>query len=494
MPTEVKREVAAVDGLWLHMDTPENLMVIEGIMMFDDALDVERAIDVLRVRLPERYPVFKQKPVASRNPVGGDYWVSDPDFDIHDHIVFADLGAGGDDADLQEYVSAQMSRPLDKTRPLWEVHFISNYLRGTAVLARFHHAMADGTALARVLLELTDDNPDDDLAEAENLKAPGAVNEGQRHNLLGISRRVDSLIGGEPDGMRQRLLGQVDKIDEAAGTAKDSLAHKAMSGAHSVEKLASFDTVTDVWSVAKLAPTLVDKLFVTKLPASPVRGKAGVRKAAVWSKALDLNTIKAVSKAHGATVNDVMIAALAGAIRAYTLDHGGEPTDMSTMVPVNLRPLDRPLPRELGNKFALVVLKLPISGESPEERLALTKAGMDKIKGSAEAMVTFGIIEGLGSFNAAMTQNLVGFFSSKGIGVTTNVIGPMQPRYFAGTRVQSVLGWAPSAGDQTINECIFSCDGKIRVGFKVDYDTVPDAQRLVDAFDDELKALAASAI
>jgi diacylglycerol O-acyltransferase len=363
-----------------------------------------------------------------------------------------------------------------------------------AVLARFHHAMADGTALARVLLELTDDNPDDDLKEASDLSQPGAVNEGQVHNRIGISQRVDSLIGGEPDSMRQRLLSQVDKVDGAAGNAKESLSQKAKESVHSVDKLTSFDTVTDVWSLAKLTPTLVNKLLITQLPASPIRGTAGVRKAAVWSKPLDLNTIKAVSKAHGATVNDLMIAGIAGAFRAYTLEQGGVPADMSTMVPVNLRPLDRPLPKELGNKFALVVLQLPISGETLEERLAATKSGMDKIKDSAEAMVTFGIIEGLGSFNAAMTQNLVGFFSSKGIGVTTNVIGPMRPRYFAGTRVQSVLGWAPSAGDQTINECIFSCDGKIRVGFKVDYDTVPDAQRLVDAFDAELKQLAAAAI
>jgi diacylglycerol O-acyltransferase len=114
---------------------------------------------------------------------------------------------------------------------------------------------------------------------------------------------------------------------------------------------------------------------------------------------------------------------------------------------------------------------------------------MDTIKSSPEAMLTFGVIEALGAINPQLARTMVDFFSAKGVGVTTNVPGPRQPRWFAGVPVTGVLGWAPSAGIQTLNECIFSYDGTIRVGFKADRENVPDPHDLVRAFDMELLEL-----
>jgi diacylglycerol O-acyltransferase / wax synthase len=463
-----KRSVAPVDSLWLNMDTPENLMVIEGVMMFEGPLDIERAIELVTMRLPDRYPVFRQIPIASRSPLGGQNWVDATDFDVANHIVHAALERPGDDEALQRYVSAQMSRPLDHAKPLWEVHFVDGYRGGTAMMARFHHALADGTALARVLLELTDDEPDDDLREAEEHARQGTSNEGPSYSLPGLS--------------------------ELVGTATSAVTGVVKGGLHTmsrIQSLADPTTYTDALATVAATPDIVNKLLIAGTPKSPLSGAVGVDKVAVWSQPHDLSEIKAAGKRMGATINDVMVAAVAGSIRAHVIAHGGDPRDLSTMVPVNLRPLDKPLPKELGNRFALVVLSLPVGGDTPQVRLAQAKARMDVIKNSPEAVLTFGIIETLGAISPTLARNMIDFFSAKGVGVTTNVPGPRRPRYFAGTRVDSVLGWAPSAGIQTLNECIFSFDGRIRVGFKADRENVPDPHGLVGEFDVELQELIA---
>ena len=142
----------------------------------------------------------------------------------------------------------------------------------------------------------------------------------------------------------------------------------------------------------------------------------------------------------GTTVNDVLVAALAGALSTYNLRHHGELVDIPTMIPVNVRPLDEPLPRELGNRFALVLFLLPSGLGTPFERLAETKRRMDAIKHSPEAVLTFGLIRGIGRTGKEIERFLVDFFANKATGVTTNVPGPREPRYVAGQRIRWTLG------------------------------------------------------
>lgn len=458
--TDGKRSVSAVDSLWLNMDTPENLMVIEGVMMMAEPVDHARARALLSRRLPDRYPVFRQIPVPSRNPLGGFNWVDDPHFDVADHIEVSELARPGDDEALQRFVSQLMSRPLPRDRPLWQIYLVDGYRGGSAMVARFHHALADGTALARVLLELTDDGPDED-------------------------RRTEA----EPrPAAREASSGIADIVGGATGAVNDAV----RGGLHTMSRLASLadpSRVSDAMNLVANTPDIVNKLLLAGTPSSPLTGAVGVEKVAVWSRPHDLAAVKEAGRRLDATVNDIMVAAVAGALRTHVIDHGGEPHDLATMVPVNLRPLDRPLPSELGNRFALVVLNLPVGAPTPDARLRAAAARMDQIKASPEAAVTFGVIEALGAISPSLARNMIDFFSAKGIGVTTNVPGPRQPRFFAGSPVTGVLGWAPSAGIQTLNECIFSFDGSIRVGFKADRENVPDPHSLVHAFDDEMVAL-----
>jgi hypothetical protein len=114
---------------------------------------------------------------------------------------------------------------------------------------------------------------------------------------------------------------------------------------------------------------------------------------------------------------------------------------------------------------------------------------MTAIKESPEAWLTFGIIRGIGRTGPTLERYLVDFFANKATGVTTNVPGPSSPCYLAGQRIVAMMGWAPESGRQTLGTCIFSYDGRLHVGFKVDTDTIADPEQLVRAFDAELEAL-----
>ena len=422
------RRLSAVDSMWLEMDRPENLMVIDSLMWFDEPVDWDRLLDVTWRRLVERYPVFTQRPTHPLGGILGAFWEDDPDFDLARHVNRVTLAPPGDDTALQRYVEAQVSRPLDRSRPLWELHLVDGYRGGSAVYTRFHHSLADGIALAQVLLSMTDATADGDLrAEPE----PGV-----RH--------------------------------------------------HTAQPRASWTSPAGALRLAGQTLLVADKLLLGHNPQTQLSGPPGIAKRTVWTDPIPIGEVRRVGATAGATVNDVLVAALSGAVGTYLVEHGGVATDLTTMVPVDLRPPGAELPRELGNKFALVLLPLPTGSVSPLTRLAESKRRIDLIKDSPEAAITFGLSGAIGRTHPRLSRLLVDFFAGKAIGVTTNVPGPREPRYVAGTRVAGILGWVPGSGRQTLGACIFSYARMVRVGFKVDALTVPDPERLVAAFDEEM--------
>ena len=463
------RPIGAVDSIWLDMDRPANLMVIDSIMWFDETVDWDRLTAVVQHRLVDRYPVFHQRPVRASTPLGVGHWEDDPDFSMARHLRRAVLPAPGDDHCLQQYVESQMHRPLDRGHPLWEMHFLDGYLDGAVVLTRFHHALADGIALAQVLLSLTDAEPTADL------EAPGR-SAGAEPAWADALPRLDGAGG---------VLGAAGWVTGTATAAVRGALH-LLSG---LPRAVTPAFAVDAFTLALQTGHIADKLILGSKPDTPLSGTPGVLKRAVWSQPRDLSDIKGIGRLAGATVNDVLIGAVSGAITAYLVDHGGDPTDLTTMVPVNLRPVGRPLPRELGNQFALVMLPLPTGLRAPLQRLSEAKARMDSIKHSPEAVLTFGLLNAIGRANPDVARLAIDFFAAKTIGVTTNVVGPIVGRYVAGSRIAGVLAWVPGSGQQTVGVCIFSYDHSVRVGFKVDAGVVPDPEKLVYAFDQEMDAL-----
>ena len=484
---DAEMQLSPNDTLWLNMDTPENLMVIETVMWFHHRLDPDAVIRQVQQRVVDRYPVFHWKPRFSDAPGERDEWVDDADFDIHRHITVHELGGEGGRAELQAFLEARMSEPIPHDAPLWRAHILEGTDFG-ALMIRFHHAIADGTALARVLIEMTTDSPGEgapDPAPADRLHpadAPAAMEE------IPTTRR--------PRRKRERALQAVTR----AATIPVAAGVQATSGAARLLEMLDLDREGSM--VARMsdqgvgvADTL-DKLVVGQPPDLAVFGRASVGKRADWAPAHDLARVKRAAKSRGATVNDLMLAAVAGGIRRY-LESRGEPfRDVMTMIPVNLRPVDEPLPPHLGNRFALVAFMLPVEQDAAVDRLDAAHERMEVIKAGPEVLLTFGITSALGvvgTYTSRVSRTVQEYFADKAIGVTTNVPGPQGPRYLAGQEVVGILGWVPGASNQAVGVCIFSYNGEIRVGFKTDVAVVPDVANLVAAYSAEMGQLLALA-
>ncbi|HEX6887730.1 MAG TPA: WS/DGAT domain-containing protein [Candidatus Nanopelagicales bacterium] len=471
------------DTLWLNMDTPENLMVIESVMWFHHRLDVDLVLAQMQQRMIDRYPVFHWKPRFSDAVGGRDEWVDDRDFDLRRQVTVHELGGAGGRAELQAFLEARFSEPIPHDGPLWRGYILQGTDFG-ALMVRYHHAIADGTALARILIEMTDDEP------GELTHPPVAAD---RLHPADEPPEPEEIAGARPQRRkRDRALAAVTQ----AATLPVAAGVKATSGAARLLEMLDLDREGSL--VAKVAEQGVgvadtlDKLVVGQPPDLAVFGRPGLVKRADWAPAHDLAAVKRAARSRGATVNDLMLAAVAGGIRRY-LEARGEPVkDVMTMIPVNLRPVDEPLPPHLGNKFALVAFMLPVETPGTVDRLDVAHARMELIKAGPEVLLVFGLQNALGivgtvtSRVSRMTQE---YFADKAIGVTTNVPGPQQPRYFAGQELVGILGWVPGASNQALGVCIFSYNGEIRVGFKTDANVVPDISNLVAAYAAEMDDL-----
>ena len=453
-----RRPIAPLDSIWLAMDRPQNLMVIQSVMFLQQVPDWDDVIRLTRTRVLERYPVFRQRVEPPRLPGGRPHWVDDEDFDLTRHLHRTTLPAPGDDATLQRYMEQWASTPLDPAHPLWEVHLLDGHGPGAAVVVRTHHALADGLALAKVLLSLTDDDSD-----GPQLSGGG--------------------VGGEPQvsprGPGGGILG-------AAGGSARSMVTQTM-------RWVSPRGLRDASHLALDTGLVLNDLLLGRNPDTPLSGPPGPAKRIAWTGPLPLDGPKAIGALAGATVNDVLVSAMAAALRSYLLAHDAEPVDLMTMVPVNLRDLRAPLPPELGNRFTLVYLRYPSAVAAPLARLAEAKRRMDWLKQSPEVALTTVLMDGIGRVGRGLDRPVIDFFANKALGVTTNVIGPRSTRWLAGVPVDGVLGWVPGSGAHTVGVCIFTYAGTVRVGVLTDAERVPDPERLVAAFEAELDLLASLA-
>jgi WS/DGAT/MGAT family acyltransferase len=449
-----REAMSSVDHAWLRMDQPTNLMMITGVLAFAKPLDYERVCNLLAER-QLRFDRFRQRVVPPDTPLRSPKWQVDPNFDIHYHLRRVSLPAPGGQEALQALVSDLMSRPLEPDRPLWQYHLVENYERGSALVARLHHCIADGIALMRVLLSLTNESAEAEWAPPEKEKRPrrpGAL----ARTVAGTWRVTETAV---QEGLEMLL-------DPA----------RALQLAH-----------TGSAAVTRLGRILVR----WPDPKTVFKGELGVEKRAAWSRPLALSDVKAVGSVTGGTVNDVLLTAMAGALRKYIRGRG-EPVDglnFHAVVPINLRPLDGPI--ELGNKFGLVFLALPIGIAGQVERLEEVRRRMDKLKRSPEAVALFGLLNVVGKGPAALENVLLNVFGTKATGIMTNVPGPRQQLYLAGSPLRDIMFWVPQSGRLGLGVSIVSYNDRVLLGVATDAGLVPDPEAIVDAFHEEFTEMMA---
>ncbi len=462
-----RQPMSSVDRSWLMMDGPTNRTIINGFWLFDQPVDYDRVLAVLAERMLV-YDRFRQRIVETTGPLGGTWWEDDPHFDVRSHLHHIALPNPGDKASLQELMAELIVQPLDRSRPLWDFYLIDNYRGGNVLFGRIHHCVGDGAALVQVLLSLTDTAPDGIFTGGPKRRRRHGWNP-LRPLLKGASQAVNAAVqlgGGLVSGGLE-LLSKPEQLLELLGEGG---------------RLAG--QVAAVLAKLALMPTDEKTLF---------QGELGVAKRVAWSEPISLEDVKLVKTVMGATVNDVLMAALTGGLRNYLLERGDHPDgkDIRAMVPVNIR--GEAASPELGNKFALIYLSLPVGMADSLERLFEVKRRMDAIKASPEALITYQILSGVGRTPGELATLITRYFAAKASAVLTNVPGPQQKLYFAGRRFDTMVFWVPQSGSIGLGLSIYSYAGEVTIGVITDEKLVPDPDRIVQGFVDEFNRLLALA-
>jgi WS/DGAT/MGAT family acyltransferase len=455
--------MSKVDTAWLRMDCASNLMMIIGVWTLRPGI---RYAD-LCARMQERllqYDRFRQRVVEDAT---GSRWV-DHEVDIAQHVVRERLPrvrAGDAQAALQHRIGELAMQPLDRTRPLWQMHLVEDYEGGSALVVRIHHCIADGIALIAVTMSLVDGGA---APPRRTRKQPAEGAE---------AWFSDTLVKPFTDV----ALKALDAAGEGAARSLHMLLDPRQGMAGSLE-------------VARLAyQVLGDAAAMALMPDdSPTRlkGKPGNAKRVAWCPPLPLEEVRAVGKALQCSINDVLLSCVAGAIGQYLRAQGDavEGIEIRAMIPVNLRPLEQA--HKLGNRFGLVPLVLPVGIANPVERLYEVRRRMQALKGSTQPLLAFALLAVAGLLVKPAQDALLQLFGRKTTAVMTNVPGPREKLKFLGATLDQTLFWVPASGDIGLGVSILSYGGGVQFGVITDTALCPRPQEIIDQFAPEFDRLA----
>jgi diacylglycerol O-acyltransferase len=460
--------MSRVDTAWLRMDNDVNLMMIVGVWLLTPAITLE----ALRERVADKllkYDRFRQKAVADAM---GASWVVDDDFDIAHHVISVPLlrkPGQSERAALQQRCGELATTALDASRPLWQFELIEDYEGGSALIARVHHCIADGIALISVMLSITD----------------GGNDPPQRRPRKGSKEADDN---AESDWLSDAVLKPLTDITIKAiglgggGVAKslDMLSNPQQPLLGSIDMARSgFQVINDAASIALMADDSPTQL----------KGQPDGRKVVAWGEPMPLEQVKVIGKALSCSINDVLLSCVAGAIGRYLADRGEDPEgkEIRAMVPVNLRPLEKAW--QLGNRFGLVPLVLPIGIANPVERVYAVRTRMAELKGSYQPLLAFAVLSMVGLFVKPVQDLVLGMFSKKATAVMTNVPGPAKPLTLVGSTLRQTMFWVPASGNIGMGVSILSYGGGVQFGLITDHALCPQPQEIIDRFEPEFEKL-----
>src|SRR5262245_8548166 len=408
MTRALHERMSSVDTAWLRMDSPVNAMVILSVTVTETRIPPAAFRRLVAERFL-RFPRFRQRPVADAL---GAAWIEDEGFDLDAHLRVVDLPHPAGRDELEALAADLASQPLDSSRPLWQLHLVSDYDGGSAWIVRMHHCYADGIAMIRVLLSMTEATD----AAADAMRGRRAAARRPMLQPLAdwvgqISRPVGSALGaalGEGARLLEAGLHQAMHPEQAAMLARQA-----------------GGTVNELARVIALPDD----------PPTPFRGALSGRKTVAWTDPLPLEDVKSLGRALECSVNDVLMSTVAGMLGAWLREQGHDTQGLSirATVPVNLRDANAPL--SLGNRFGLIFVDMPLGVANPLRRLYAMHSTLAALKGSLQPPITLAMLGLLGMLPAAVQTPAVELFSRKGTAVVSNVPGPKVPLYICGQRI-----------------------------------------------------------
>ena len=520
-----RRDLSPADACWLYSEWEKNHQTVSALLWTDQRVDPDALREAVQTRLVDRYPVFVQRVVMSRNPLLMPHWEDDPDFDIARHIQVVDLPAPGDKAALEALVSEQRTPLLDRDHPLWTIYLIQGFQGDcSAMHLRIQHSIADGWALVQLFLSLTDETDEATDSPAEGRAQPGEVDaDGPAHDQpdgprrespLRLRRRTRRAVAGLRQGLHPATLARGrEALEETLSVAADpsrfvefgtdiseDLAEQVQdAGTRLVE---STTQRVDRWSergsqvaeAARLARSGVRDGMAFTFPARPgktiLHGDVSGKKLVAWMDPVPLAPVKQVGRAFDATINDVLMGAVTNALRRYLLDRDALTVEeLRTAVPVTLRNTDDDLPQTLGNKFGLVPVLLPVGLADPIEQVLEIKRQIDEIKTSTMPIMSFGLLGFTALTTPEVERQIHAVNQSHSIGVTTNVPGPRHEVSLCGAQVLGAWGMGGLSGNMNLSIGIFTLNGEVNFAVHSDAALTPDPDDIVRLFRESLLTL-----
>jgi diacylglycerol O-acyltransferase len=447
-----------LDSAFLHVETSSAALHIASLGIFAGPVPGHQEACAAIARKLPLVPRLRQRLVSVPFALGRPVWVDDPDFDLHQHVRRAAVAAPGDDDALRIVAEQLLSEPLDHDRPLWQDWIIEGLADDRwALLTKVHHTMVDGIAgtdLLGTMLD-ADDEPEvveNDWWDPQPVPPPWRLFAGAIRD--GVSLRVSEL-GAAPAALASGV---------ASGLRHPQSAVDTLRGA--VRGLTGFGR-----NVRPTAP-------------SSLVGSIGRERGYRWTE-VDLDTVLTIHQQLGGTVNDVVLAVVAGAFRELLLRRGEEPAPGSvrTLVPVSVR---RPDQRgSYDNRVSAILAELPVELADPYERLIEMSVRMRELKGTHEAQVGEQITEVaavMPPMPMAAALHLAFRLPHRHLTtVVTNVPGPAQRLRLAGRPLLATYPYVPIADRLRSGIAVTSYDGRLLFGVTTDRGSTPDAHVLVDA-------------
>lgn len=442
-------------------------MAVGGVLVFESGrgLDYDAVVERLRTRL-HLIPRYRQRLASPVPGVAQPEWVDDEHFDLRWHVRHVALPPPGGDAELAAFVGSEFSRKLDRDRPLWELNVVEGLARRrVALVPRMHHALVDGIGAIDVGTVLLDPSP-----EPIDIPPPEGPWEPQTYDR----RRHLARLAATPFVRAQKI------VLDTATRALDTSPRRAAEDLRGATEL-----MTELARNRPQAP-----MTPLNEPISPNRRYAVAR--------ASLEELKTAGKQAGGTVNDALLAVVAGMLRRY-LEAAGLALDASpvALVPVSVRRADER--GELGNRMSTVFVDLPMAEPDPLTRLRRISETMRALKESSAVQAGALLVGATGWAPPLVSSVLVramGGMRAFNL-VVSNVPGPQQSFYLGGSRMLEVFPIVPlNPVNQRLTVGIVSYDGGVFFGLLADRDLDPPvevgAQALQSALEELVEAAAAA--
>ncbi len=483
---ERMRQLSGLDASFLYMETPNTYGHVNGLGIYERPSADFQPFDHVYKRFGDM--VGHLEPMRRRLvnvPLGLDhpYWIDDQHFDLDYHVRHIGLAPPGAADQLGDQVARIVGRHMDRKRPLWEVYVIEGLADGRwAMLTKYHHATIDGAAGVIMLKILTDPSPDTEWTvepvdwQGEDVPADTDLLKTTAKHLL-----------GNPAKAARLQLKVVRQLAEAAGVNSVSgAATQARSAIKALVSTGSDDSSNE------------SRVAIPLSPAPPTPWNASVtpnRRFAMRSVALA--NIKALKNATGGTINDVVMAICAGALREYLIRHDALPDEpLRAMVPVSIRTGDEE--DVWSNKVSAVVAELPTNCDDPIERVELCKAAMHQAKRQFELLPAEAMMEATQITSPVIAASAIRLVGRLKLAdrmnlpanvVISNVPGPREPLYFAGAKLDAYIPVSTISDGIGLNITVHSYEDRLDFGLISDRELIPDLWDMTDLHVEEVERL-----